>query len=160
MLQRLLLLRQISLSPNFGRLVLRVAVFLPLFMKHGTEKLFTFGTMAQHYVDPVHIGPVPTLVIAMISDGICSLLLVVGFATRWAALYSFCNLFVAWALVHHFALVSRKDNGGETIFIYMAACAAVFFLGAGKYSIDGLIQNTVEKEESKATPSKAGLAQA
>ena len=148
MIEELLLMRKIPLGPNLGRLALRMAVFIPLFMKHGIEKLFTFSAMSQHYVDPVGIGPVPTLVIAMISDGICSLLLVIGLGTRWAAIYSFCNLFVAWATVHHFALMSRQDQSGETIFIYMAACVALFLLGAGKFSVDGLIQSLREKREA------------
>ena len=158
MLKRLLLLRQVPLNPNFGRLVLRVAVFLPLFLKHGVEKLTTFGTMVQHYPDPLHIGPFPTLVIAMISDGICSLLIIVGLGTRWAALYSFCNLFVAWGFVHHFAVVSRKDGAGETIFIYMAACVTLFLVGAGKYSLDALIAGAKEKEDTPGT--HARMAQA
>jgi putative oxidoreductase len=147
-LKHFLLLDKISLGPNIGRLALRIMVFLPLFMKHGIEKLFTFGAMSQHYLDPVHIGPVPTLVIAMISDGICSVLIMLGLFTRWAALYSFCNLFVAWSVVHHFALVTRKDQAGETIFVYMAACVALFFLGAGKFSIDALIAGSKEKRQA------------
>lgn len=140
MFKRLLLLRQIPQGPDLGRLVLRLMVFVPLFLKHGTEKLFTFGTMVHHYPDPFHLGPAPTLAIAMISDGICSLLLVAGLATRWAALYSFCNLFVAWGFVHHFQLLSRGGgNAGETLFLYMAAALTLFIVGAGKYSIDGMI---------------------
>lgn len=158
MLKRLLLLKQVSLTPNFGRLVLRVMVFLPLFLKHGVEKLTTFGTMVQHYPDPLHIGPFPTLVIAMISDGICSLLIVVGLGTRWAALYSFCNLFVAWGFVHNFALMSRKDGAGETIFIYMAACLTLFLVGAGKYSIDGLIAGAKEKTEAPSEHARVARA--
>src|SRR6516225_980970 len=101
-------MKQFPLNPNFGRLCLRVVCFLTLFLKHGTEKIFTFGAMEQtfaaHNLDPLHIGPVPSLVFAALADGICTLLLVVGLATRWAALITFVNVFVAWALVHHFAL--------------------------------------------------------
>jgi putative oxidoreductase len=150
MWKRLLLLRQIPLRPDCGRLVLRLAVFVPLFMKHGIEKLFTFGAMSQHYLDPVGIGAVPTLVIAMISDGICSILIIIGLATRWAALYSLCNLFVAWSIVHHFALMSRKDGAGETIFIYMAACVTLFLIGPGKYSVDAWIAGDKEQRATRA----------
>ena len=37
--------------------------------------------------------------IAFVSDFICSILLVLGFGTRWAAAYCFANIFVAWAFV-------------------------------------------------------------
>lgn len=64
MFKRQLLPKQFPNNPNLGRLALRVLVFLPLFMKHGTTKLFTFGQMAQDFPNPLHIGSVPTLAIA------------------------------------------------------------------------------------------------
>ena len=90
-MERWLLLSQIRSSPNLGRLVLRIFVFLMLFWKHGSAMLFTFGAMSQSFPDPLHIGPLPTLLIATVADGICSLLIVAGLFTRWAALYSFCG---------------------------------------------------------------------
>jgi putative oxidoreductase len=149
-LEQLLLLKRIQLRPDFAKLLLRVMVFVPLFLKHGVEKLTTFGTMSQHFPDPLHLGPVPTLAIAMIADGICAPLIVIGLGTRLAALYSLGNVFVAWGFVHHFAVVTRQDQGGETLFLYMAACLVVLFLGAGKYSIDGLIERSGAKKEANA----------
>ena len=146
MLKRLLLLDPISIDPNFGRLVLRVVMFLTLFLRHGTEKLFTFGAMSQHFPNPLHIGVVPTLLFAAISDGICSLLIVVGLATRLAVLFSIINLFAAWALVLHFAFFGKNGGGGETMILYLAACVSLFFLGAGKFSIDSLIAGSRDKE--------------
>ena len=158
MLERLLLLRQIPLARDFGRLFLRIGAFLPLFLKHGAEKLFTFHAMSQQFVtknlDPVHIGPVPSLVIAMIADGICSLLIMVGFATRWAALFLFCNLFVVWSIMDHFVLLQKGPNSGEALVLYMTACLTIFFLGAGRISIDGLIESSREKKEGHQEQAK------
>jgi putative oxidoreductase len=154
MFKRLFLLKQVPISPNLGRLALRVLVFLPLFMKHGTMKLFNFGQMAKDFPDPLHIGSVSTLAIATFADGICSLLMMVGLATRWAALFSLCNLFVAFVFVHHAALMSWKDMGGEIIFMYMGACIALICLGPGKFSLDALIEGAgEEKETSSKNPS-------
>ena len=151
MLKRILLLKQLPLNPNFARLCLRVVCFLTLFLKHGTEKIFTFGAMSAHFPDPLHIGSVTSLTIAMIGDSICSLLIIIGLATRWAALISFLNIFVAWALVHHFALLGKGQDHGELIVLYLGACLMLFFGGAGKYSVDALIENSGAEEEKPSS---------
>jgi len=110
---------------------------LPLFLKHGTEKLFRFQHMTQHFPDPLHIGVVPSLLFATLSDGICSLLILVGLATRWAALVCFINIFVALVFVHHFMIFGPQGDHGELMLLYLAAMAMLFLGGAGKLSVDG-----------------------
>ena len=148
MFKRLFLLKPVPLSPNLGLLVLRVLVFAMLFAKHGTIKIFNFGQMAHGFPDPLHIGSVTTLAIAIFSDCICSLLIVLGLATRWAALFSLCNLFVAEVFVHHFAVMSWNDMGmgAEIILIFMAACITLICLGPGKFSVDALIEGASEEQ--------------
>jgi putative oxidoreductase len=150
-------MKQFPLNPNFGRLCLRIVCFLTLFLKHGTEKIFTFGAMAGRFPDPLHIGAVPSLTFAMIGDAICSLLIIIGLATRWAALISFINIFVAWALVHHFALLGKGNDHGELIVLYLGACLMLIFGGAGKYSVDALLDDT---REEKRAASQASMARA
>lgn len=145
MFKRLLLLPQLPTSTSLGLLVLRVAVFLPLFIKHGTEKIFHFHAMVRHFPDPLHIGAVPSLAFALLSDGICSLLLVLGFATRWAALIVFVNIFVAWDYVHHFAFYGSQGAHGELIVLYLAAALTLLFGGAGRFSIDGMLIPTSKR---------------
>ena len=77
-MNRILTLGFIPSRVDCGLLVLRIGVCLTLFLKHGTEKLFHFSQMAAHFPDPLHIGPVPSLVFAMLGDGLCTLLIVVG----------------------------------------------------------------------------------
>ena len=123
-----------------GLLALRIGGFVPLLLKHGLEKIITFSAMAGHFPDPLHIGAVPSLIFAMLSDSICSLLVIVGFATRWASLITFVNIFVAWAFVHHFEFVGHDANHGETIVLYLAMSFSLFLSGAGKYSVDGMVE--------------------
>jgi putative oxidoreductase len=125
-----------SPSHDLGLLALRLVCPTALFLKHGTEKLFHFSAMAAHFPNPIHIGPVPSLIIALIADGICMPLLVLGLFTRWAALWSFCNLLVAWALVHHFQFAGRGGDHGELIVVYMGVVLALAVAGPGRYSID------------------------
>lgn len=141
MLKKIVTMGFIPASKDAGLLVLRACVFLSLFFKHGTEKLFTFSHMAQHFPDPIHIGVVPSLIAATISDGICTLLIVVGLAARWAALWSFISIFVAFAFVHHFVFFPKPGGDhGELIVVYLACLLAILVAGPGRYSLDSLLK--------------------
>jgi putative oxidoreductase len=128
-------------STDAGLLALRLLIGGSLFIKHGWEKLSNFPGMAAHFQDPIHIGPVPSLVIALIADGICSILVMAGLLTRWAALFAAVNVGVAWGLVHHFAYFSKQQGDhGELCVLYIIALFAVFLSGPGRFSIDEWIR--------------------
>lgn len=134
MLRQLLPLEGVSVSQDAGLLALRLIVPGSLFLKHGLEKLFTFSAMSTHFPNPLHIGVLPSLIFAMIADGICMPLLMLGLATRWAALWAFINLMVAWAFVQHFQFFGRGN--GELMVVYLGTMVTLFLAGPGKYSID------------------------
>jgi putative oxidoreductase len=136
MLKRPMLLKSVPAKVDCGLLALRLATALPLFLRHGTEKLFRFHQMAGHFPDPLGIGAVPSLLFATLSDGICSLLIILGLATRWAALVCFVNLFVALAFVHHFEIWGPRGEHGELMILYLGAMLTLMLSGAGKYSVD------------------------
>ncbi len=125
-------------STDYGLFVLRAIVCLSLFLKHGTEKLFGFSQMSAHFPNFLHLG-IFGLVFATLSDGICSLLIIFGLATRWASLICFINIFAAWALAHHFIFFGRGADHGELIVLYLAAFLAIFIAGPGRYSLDALL---------------------
>lgn len=121
---------------DWGLLCLRVWFGVSLFLKHGWEKPTNFAQMAQHFPDPIHIGPVPSLLFALASDAICSILVLLGLGTRWAALWIFVNIFTAWSLVHHFQFLGRGPGGGEAIVLYLGCFLAIAIMGPGHLSLD------------------------
>jgi putative oxidoreductase len=129
-------------------LVLRVLTALSLFIKHGNEKVFTFQQMSTHFSDPWHLGMFPTLIIAMIGDGICSVLLMLGLATRYCCIYVWCVIFVAWSFRHGFAYLAKGAAGdhGELIILYLISFTAIFLLGPGRYSLDAMLQSKLLKK--------------
>lgn len=139
MFKRLLLLKSIPVSQDAGLLALRLIAATPLLLKHGLEKLFRFSHMAAHFPDPLHIGVVPSLLFAALADGICTVLLILGLATRWAALISFINIGVALAFVHHFQIFGPQGDHGELMVLYLGAMLALFLTGAGRFSLDKLL---------------------
>lgn len=121
---------------DWGLLCLRVWFGLSLFLKHGWEKPTNFAQMAQHFPNPLHVGSVPSLLFALISDAICSILVILGLGTRWAALWSFLNIFIAWSFVHHFQFFGKGADHGEAVVLYLGAFVALVIMGPGRFSLD------------------------
>jgi putative oxidoreductase len=124
-------------STSAGLLILTVFVGLPIFIKHGLEKLTGYSTMVRHFPDPIHIGAHGSLAYALLADGICSLCLLLGLATRPAALVSLINLAVAFLLVHHAAFLS--NDHAELVLLYIGGVLALLIAGPGRYSADSWI---------------------
>src|ERR1700756_1445506 len=133
-MNRFLQLAFLPSSYAFALLVLRVWLGLDLFFRHGVEKITRFSQMSAHFPDPVHIGPRLSLAYALLSDGICSLLVVLGLATRVAALIIVINLTVAFTLVHHFA--TSGPRSGELPLVFLGGFLAVLIAGPCRYSVD------------------------
>jgi putative oxidoreductase len=126
-----------------GLLALRVGAFVSLFIKHGLEKIThsSFAEMAPTFPDPAHIGHIPSLLVATLSDAICSVLLVFGLFSQLAATYIFVVLSVAWSFTHHFIFLGKglEPKHGELIVLYITLSLGLALLGPGRYSLDWMI---------------------
>jgi len=123
---------------DIALLVLRLWAGLLLFFQHGLGKVIHFSQMSSHFPNPIHIGVLPSLLFALLSDAICSLLVVVGLGTRYAALIIVINLSVAFTLVHHMKLSPGPGNG-ELPLLFTGIFVALVFAGAGRYSLDAMV---------------------
>lgn len=159
MFRKILLFKFVPESKDLAMLALRLIAVTSIFLKHGLEKLRDYPGMLQtitarhHYL--VMLGPGLTFFWETFSDGILSLLLVLGFATRWCALLSFCTLFTAWSAVLTFAYF---DHGaadvvppmhGEMIIAYLASLVALVLGGGGRYSIDAMLDRGTPSPNTK-----------
>ncbi len=122
-----------SSANDLGLLLLRIFLGGSLFLRHGLEKITHFHQMSAHFPNPIHLGSHASLVYALISDAVCSLLTVLGLGARVAALVIAVNLGVVFCLVHHFAFW-RGD--GELVIVYLGGFLALLFTGAGRFSLD------------------------
>jgi putative oxidoreductase len=141
MLGRLVKLRFLPSSVDAQLLFLRIAFGASIFLKHGYRKVLNFSEMAQTFPDPIHIGPVPSLVFALIADAICTLLIIAGLGTRLASGFIAVIIFVAWAFDHHFMFFGHTADHGEICVLYIAAMIALFIGGPGRYSVDAWLKD-------------------
>jgi len=119
---------------NLALLLLRVFIGTSLFLRHGLEKITGFSEMVRHFPDPFGLGAQWSLAFALISDAVCSMLLIIGLGTRWAAFIIAVNTSVAFVFVHGMRL--SGEHNGELPWIYLAGALALFLSGAGKFSVD------------------------
>lgn len=135
-------MRLIRESPRFGLALLRIWTGAVLFLRHGWEKQPAhWAQFLAHFPDPIGIGSHPSFFFAFVSDFICSILLVIGLGTRWAALYCLGNIFVAWAFVHHFAFFGKGPGSdhGELIVLYIGSLLTILIAGPGTACIDRIL---------------------
>jgi len=130
-------LRMLPESSDLALLLMRVGFGLSLFLKHGLEKLTGYSQMVTHFPNPLGMGAHASLAYALLSDGICSLLVLLGVGTRLAALVIVINLSVVFFLVHHAAFF--RDGHVELVFVYLTGFVAILLAGAGRYSLDSRI---------------------
>ncbi len=145
-------MRREDLSMSIGLLILRLGVGSYL-LSHGVGKLRMllagdFTTLGN----PIGIGPVPSLVLVTFAEFLCSLLVIVGLGTRFAAIPVVISMAVAAFVAHakdpwssetaamaFFSGQSKVWFSKEPALIFLVVFLALAFTGAGAISLDGLI---------------------
>ena len=121
---------------NFGLLVFRVMLGSFMLFGHGMGKLTHFGEYAQRFPDVTGIGATFSLTVAVFAEVFCSAAIIVGFATRLAALPLLATMAVAGLYVHAQDGFAKQ----EMALLYLAGWILLFCTGAGSWSIDGLLK--------------------
>jgi len=133
-MQKLLRLEFIPLNSDLGLLLLRLAFGGSMLALHGWGKLAKLIGGNASFPDLLGIGSVPTLLLVIFAEVICSALLVVGAYTRFAALFHVATMGMAFFVVNSARLIGPTN--GELPFLYLAAAVVLLIAGAGKYSVD------------------------
>jgi len=127
------------LPPRYGHLallVLRVvaAIFL---LTHGWPKLqrLLSGEEIQ-FIDPFGLGQTASFVLIMFAEVVCSILVIIGLATRLAAIPPVIGMATAVLVAHANDPFGMKEK--PLLFLLIFAFLIVY--GAGRYSVDRMIE--------------------
>jgi len=133
-------LRPLPTSPSVALLVLRLAIGA-VFLAHGAQKVFVYGfagtsgSFAQMGVPLADIaGPLVGLL-----ELLGGLALLVGVATRFAALALAFDMLVATFLVHLPFGIFAADGGYELPLALIGGGVALIIAGAGRISVDAAL---------------------
>ncbi len=114
-------------------LVMRL-LFGSLLVTHGFAKLTGFSAMEASFPDPLGVGSLYSLMLAVFAELFCSVAFIFGFLYRLSLLPMMTTMGVAFFLVH-----GGSVKAGELALIYFVVFVLMFLAGPGKYSLDSLM---------------------
>ncbi len=136
-MKKLITLSFIPSLQNVGILTLRLWFGVGLLWIHGLDKVIHMGTTMDQFKS---VGFSSFLAVcAILAENVGSFLVVIGLATRWAALAVATTMFVAFSQVHHFDLNPMNQPNGELAFLYLGVFVSFILTGAGRFSVDAIL---------------------
>lgn len=137
---------------SIGLLILRFGVggFLAI---HGWGKVqMVMNQQFEGFPDPFGLGPAASLILAAGAEFVCSILIMMGLLTRFAAIPIVITMLVAAFHAHgsdpwtsgegaqlFMAGKSEFPKSKEPALINLFAFAALLFTGAGRFSLDAVL---------------------
>jgi putative oxidoreductase len=113
---------------NITLLITRISFSLAM-MTHGYPKLIKLFSESPSFGNPIGIGEIPTLALAVFAEFVAPIFISIGYKTRF---FSFFTMLVAAFIVHLDDPFKRK----ELALLYLVGFLIVLLMGPGKYSLD------------------------
>jgi putative oxidoreductase len=115
---------------NIGLLILRIVVAV-LMLTHGIPKLLNLIQGNLSFPDPIGLGSELSLVLVIFAEVFCSIIILIGFRSRLAAIPLIIVMLVALLVQHSGDPVFEHWN----ILLYLLSYGMLLHLGGGKYSL-------------------------
>lgn len=138
-----------GLFASVGLLVLRIVAGGMMIAAHGWGKYTGFEEKVDNFGDPLGIGPKWSLICTILTEVVCSGLLIIGLGTRLASA----------ALIFTFGVVVFVVHGQDSIIdrelpiLYLSIYIAILATGPGMFSLDSLIARSRRKKKEKGQSS-------
>lgn len=116
---------------NLGLLLLRLGMG-GLMLTHGIPKLMQLIDGNFEFGDPIGIGSMATLILAVIAEAICPILVIIGLRARIASVLTIITMAVAAFVIHAADPIAMKEKA----LLYLIGFLVIAICGPGKLSID------------------------
>ncbi|MEP2776558.1 MAG: DoxX family protein [Luteolibacter sp.] len=130
-------------TASLGLLFLRVCIGLMMFLGHGLGKIQSFADKKDKFpvpdIFPLKFMSSPVSLMATIgAEAVCSILIILGLATRPAAFIFAFTMTVAAFHIHSNGpwFMAGGEGSKEPALLYLIPAVAILLAGAGRYSID------------------------
>jgi putative oxidoreductase len=125
---------------DFGLLAVRL-LSGGMMLTHGLPKFDRlFGEGPVKFADPFGLGPEISLGLVLFAEVGCSLLVMLGFKTRWATLPLLFTMLMAAFYAHGSDPFSDK----ELSLLFFSVFLSVLISGGGRFSVDGWVKKSID----------------
>ena len=116
-------------------LILRVG-FSAMMLTHGWGKFLKIIEGNWGFADPIGLGEEISLFLTVFAEFICSIILIIGYKSRLAAIPPAITMLVAAFIIH------ADDPFGKQEFplLYFMGYVCIIILGSGQYSLDAALK--------------------
>ena len=104
-------------------------------LTHGLPKFVRLMSGDFQFADPIGIGEMSTLLLAVFAEVVCSTFILIGLGTRLATVPLIATMLVAAFIAHWNDPFGKKELPLVYLFVYIT----LLVLGSGKYSLDFFI---------------------
>ena len=117
---------------NIALLILRVVFAGSMLYGHGLSKFNKLIQGDLSFSNPIGIGEAPTLILAVFSEFIAPIFIIVGYKTKFFSFFTAATMFVAAFVVHWGDPFGRIEKA----LLFLTVFVILMMTGPGKYSID------------------------
>lgn len=135
-MRKIFTINNTSDATDIGLLIARIGIAILMFT-HGIPKLLLlFSEAPIQFPSVMGMSAELSLCLAIFAEVICSVFILIGFATRLAALPLIVTMLIAAFFIHLADPFSVKESSLHYLLVYIV----FLFTGSGKYSVDNLFQ--------------------
>lgn len=130
---------------DLGMLVLRIAIAC-FMLTHGWPKLMKLMAGGEiQFLDPFGLGAKPSFILAIFAEVLCSILILIGLATRWATIPLIITMLVAIFIAHAADGFQRQELPAHYVVVYVF----LLMVGPGKYSLDYFVSKNLNRRHRR-----------
>ena len=124
-------------------LALRI-VFGLLLIRHGIEKFANYTDLCFTFPDPIGYGKDLALISVIFAELCCGLAFILGILYRLCMIPIIIVMGTAFFYIHNGSIPN-----GELAFVYLIILIVMYITGPGKYSVDTIIYNRLNKNNEE-----------
>lgn len=135
-MKKIISVKHSSVTADTALLIARVGIGV-LMLTHGIPKLIMLFSGAPVQFPPIMgMSAEASLALAVFAEVICSIFLIVGFATRLAVIPIAITMLVAVLFIHSADPFAKQEPALQYLLVYLV----LLFAGSGRFSFDYLLQ--------------------